>query len=202
MIRTVIQPPHTPRDLNVPEIDSQPEGESQQLEISPINPLISAEASSSIIQSIDLRITRVMVCGCFCPCSCHRKRYFKSPTFLNQVLGSLFVGYNALPFLTTPCDSPQCRRNALSTTSLYYTFPHWFLDRIVAMKSRHPGPDLQLKVLRIRPNDSEIFSAVVHQNTSKVREILAAGDASVLDVNEEGESLLTVSSFVTSMACD
>lgn len=106
MVRTVIQPPFTLRDPNVPENDSQPGGESQQLGISPINPMVSTEASNAIIQLTDFRITRLIVCGSFCPCGCHKKKYFQSPTFLNEVLGSLFVGYHALPFVTTPCDSP------------------------------------------------------------------------------------------------
>lgn len=68
------------------------------------------------------------------------------------------------------------------------------------MRLRNPGPDLQLKVLRVRPNNSEIFSAVGGQDTIKVQGLLASGLASVLDVNEEGESLLTVGSLVNSMA--
>lgn len=67
------------------------------------------------------------------------------------------------------------------------------------MKLRSPGPDLQLKVLSVRPNDSEVFSAVENQDTSNVREMLAGGCASILELNEEGESLLTVSSFVTNI---
>ena len=55
-------------------------------------------------------------------------------------------------------------------------------------------------MLRIRPNHSEIFSAVVSHDAFKVRELLTDGRASILDVNEEGESLLTVSDFVLIMA--
>lgn len=73
-------------------------------------------------------------------------------------------------------------------------FPAWLLGWIVTVKMQRPGLNVQLKAMKIRPNDSEIFVAADGLEISKVRELLDDGRASILDVNEEGESLLTVCS--------
>ena len=196
MIRRLIQPPQTAQEPPISEDNPQHEVDLQQPPVSSMSLIALPEASNSFTRSTHFRVMQNMTCGSFCPCTCHKKKQFKSPTFFNQVLGSLFVGYSALPYLTTPCDSHLCRRVTGSTVDVLYVFPNWFLNRIVSMKLRKPGPDLQLKTLRVCPYNSEIFSAVTCQDTFKVRAMLVDGSASILDVNEEGESLLTVSILV------
>ena len=132
-------------------------------------------------------------CWSFCPCACHKEKYLRSPSFLDKTFGSLLVGFNSVPFLGKSCDHRGCQHSAVSGVNAAYMFPAWFLEWIVIMKMRSPGFDVQLKAMRVRPNGSEIFSAATGLDISKVREFLADGRASILDVNEEGESLLTVS---------
>ncbi|KAL8901259.1 MAG: hypothetical protein Q9207_005291 [Kuettlingeria erythrocarpa] len=71
-------------------------------------------------------------------------------------------------------------------------FPAWFFGWIVTMTKQRPGLYVQLKAMRIRPNDSEIIMAAIGLETLTVREMLYDGRAYIWDVNEEGESLLTI----------
>lgn len=61
------------------------------------------------------------------------------------------------------------------------------------LQMRPPTPEPVLRILRICSNDSEIFKAVRRQDISRIRKLIVDGKASVRDVNEEGESLITVS---------
>lgn len=44
----------------------------------------------------------------------------------------------------------------------------------------------------MRPKDAAIFLALEHNDVDAVKRLLAAGNASMHDVNEEGQSLLHV----------
>lgn len=193
MCRRAIQRPQLHREHPSSESTLRPASEVQQLAVSSVHPMAPIEVENICAQSIRSKTPRYPMNISFCPCVCHKKKYLKSPTFINQIFGSLFIGYNTLPFGNTSCGSHCCKRDAVPTIDVSYIFPVWLLDRIVSVKMCSSGLDLRLRVLRVRSNDSEIFSAVAYHDTSKVRDMLADGRASVLDVNEEGESLLTVS---------
>ena len=154
---------------------------------------VGTEVTEARILTTQFKVPSRFSCRSFCPCACHKEKYLRSPSFLDKTFGSLFVGFNSVPFLGKSCDDRCCQQSAVSRVNVAYMFPAWFLEWIVTMKMRSPGLDVQLKAVRVRPNDSEIFSAVTGLDRSRVREILADGHASILDVNEEGESLLTVS---------
>lgn len=154
---------------------------------------VGTEVTETRILTTHFKVSSRFSCWSFCPCACHKEKYLRSPSFLDKTFGSLFVGFNSVPFLGKSCDHRGCQHSAVSRVNVAYMFPAWFLERIVTMKMRSPGIDVQLKAMRVRPNDSEIFSAAYAFDISKVRKMLADGRASILDVNEEGESLLTVS---------
>lgn len=69
-----------------------------------------------------------------CRCSCHIEYYMKSPRFLNRVLGSLFIGYCAIPrLLTGSCDNTGCANHSTATVKLNYRFPYWALWRVISV---------------------------------------------------------------------
>lgn len=131
-----------------------------------------------------------------CSCSCHTRDWLKSPKILQSVLGSLVMGHNSLPFLTRKCDNLACRDHSAPSLTASYAFPRWFAHRIISVRATSEakrGPELLLRVWRVRPWNSKIFFAVQKGRTNLVKQLFDTGGASVFDVTEEGTSLLNVS---------
>lgn len=131
-----------------------------------------------------------------CSCSCHTRHWLKSPKKLHSVLGSLVMGHNSLPFLTRRCDNLACRDHSTPSLTASYAFPRWFAHRIISIRATSEakrGPELILRVWRVRPWSSNIFSAVKKGRTDMVKHLFDTGGASVFDLTEERESLLNVS---------
>ena len=131
-------------------------------------------------------------CGPRCDCTCHRKVRFRSPGFLDAVFGSLFLGYQASPWFSQRCRNGRCRR---SSTRIQYMFPKWFVKRSIALTiacSQPKGPELLLRVLRLRPSDAFIFVCARRGYYHELKRLLDDGEASVVDVNEDNQTALTV----------
>ena len=137
-------------------------------------------------------------CELDCSCTCHKTSRFRSPTFMTTIVGSLFLGYNAVPWFSRNCDSAFCRSHS-SKLAYTYAFPRWFVNRVIILKisnTRLGGPELCLRLARMRPKESGIFSAAGDMSDEvavyHVRRLLLAGEASVLDVTPDGETALQV----------
>ena len=131
-------------------------------------------------------------CGSHCDCTCHRRFRFRSPGFLDAVFGSLFLGYQSSPWFSQGCRNGRCRR---SSTRLQYMFPKWFVKRSVALTiacSQPKGPELILRVLRLRPADAFIFVCAYNGYYDELKRLLENGEASVVDVSEHNETALIV----------
>ena len=131
-------------------------------------------------------------CGSHCDCTCHRRFRFRTPGFLDAVFGSLFLGYQALPWFSQGCKNGRCRR---SSTRLQYMFPKWFVKRSVALTiacSQPKGPELILRLLRLRPNTAFIFICAYNGYYDELKRLLENGEASVVDVSEHNETALSV----------
>lgn len=72
-------------------------------------------------------------CASWCSCRCHFKRSLKSPKFLRDILGSLFLGYSGLPILAPPCNESSCRRRSSPAVDITYYFPFWFLSKVFSV---------------------------------------------------------------------
>ncbi len=137
-------------------------------------------------------------CELSCSCTCHKTSRFRSPTFMATIVGSLFLGYNAVPWFSRGCDSAFCRSHS-SKLTYTYAFPRWFVDRVISLKisnTKLGGPELCLRLARMRPSDSDVFIAAMDGSdevaTHHIRRLLLAGEASVLDVTPDGETALQV----------
>ena len=169
---------------------SQPPSKASITHFCPDGMSFSTHASDPI--RFDLRCIRS--CRAPCSCSCHIKTRLKTPSILDYVLGLLFITYNSRPLtsMSGKCNLSSCRKQGLSTAEITYTFPRWFIQRMIAIKVKSMGPELILRVSRIRPKNAAIFLALENNNVEIARELLTAGEASVLDVNQEGQSLIHV----------
>ena len=145
------------------------------------------------VHSIPARLGQ-KICSLDCNCVCHRRNRLKSPNVLSTVLGSLFVGYKASPWSSQHCDKRYCQSQA---TKITYAFPQWLLRRAisVSMTYSHPqGPDFCLRMMRVRPGDADIFTAVFRGTYNHVQRLLDDNDASVLDVDPAHNTALQVRS--------
>lgn len=129
-----------------------------------------------------------------CTCICHRQAQWRSPSSSNMVLGILFVRYTPwqLALIAHACNCSAYQQAKTSAVTITYTFPVWLLQRTLTMKAQSRGPELLLRVRRVRPKDAAIFLALEHNDVGAVKRLLAAGNASMHDVNEDGQSLLHV----------
>ena len=149
----------------------------------------------SEITTFDLTLSS---CGLKCTCACHKRTRFRSPQFLNSMFGSLFLGYNALPLLGQKCNKEYCRSPSTDITYTY-AFPRWFVNRVVVFKMSKnvpKGPELCIRLARMRPNNANIFLAVSQTSDEvavrHIERLLLNGGASVLDVNSGGSTVLQV----------
>lgn len=137
-------------------------------------------------------------CDPSCICACHKRTRFRSPQFLNSIIGSLFLGYNASPLLGKRCNKDYCRG---SSTDITYTYaiPRWFVDRVVEFKMSDnlpKGPELCIRLARMRPSTAAIFIAVTNDSDEEavrqVERLFVTGGASVHDVDLNGSTALLV----------
>ena len=149
---------------------------------------------SSQATTIDLTLSS---CNLNCTYACHKRTRFRSPRFLNTIIGSLFLRYNASPLFEQRCNKEHYRRPSRDITYTY-AFPRWFLDRVIIFKmstTMPKGPELCIRVTRIRPRGAEIFIAAADKSEVAVRNVerlLLTGGASVLDVTPDGRTALQV----------
>ena len=74
-------------------------------------------------------------------------------------------------------------------------FPKWFVKRSVALTiacSQPKGPELILRVLRLRPNDAFIFVCAVNGYYHELKGLLENREASVVDIDEYNKTALSI----------
>lgn len=139
-------------------------------------------------------------CGLRCQCLCHEQTPFRSPAWLSPFLGSLFVS----PNLLRACNSKACRAH-MKRVAYTYAFPFWFLDRVLTASittSTARGPELLIRLMRIRAPESAIFSwsisgSLGYDAIKMVKNIFDDGAASVLDITPSGMTALHVRKTMT-----
>lgn len=163
------------------------------------NPCPSPSTMSALDYSIILKLSQNS-CNSACHCACHRRNSFKSPNFLNSILGSLFVAYEPSPWSAQACESLICRKRSQKLTYTY-AFPRWFLHRVLVMNmafSPHQGPEFVLRMMKISSHNRNIFQTLPmicgHEKKyiQHVERWMDKGLLSVLDVSTIGLTHLHV----------
>lgn len=142
------------------------------------------------------RITLLRSSCAACGCPDSRQLKYRSPSCLNTILGTLFVGYRASPWSKQTCDHIDCRQDSTALT-FTYVFPQWLLNRVFFTTmdySSLKGPELCLRVMRVRPNDADIFRLFrirgCISRIDHVKRLLNSGKGSILDVRRNNRTLL------------
>lgn len=104
---------------------------------------------------------------------------------MKQFLGSLFVGYNGIPSLSSKCNEKYCQGQSAPTLRLSYYFPSWFLNRTLQfaiLGSCVGGPQISLSLPKVVADNSDVFVFAVQGNLDGMRSLFKRGAASPFDV--------------------
>ena len=149
--------------------------------------------------AVNIDFTRSL-CEHDCNCACHRMARIKSPRCLNDIFGSLWLGYSAQPWSARTCDSTDCHGRSKSV-SYTYAFPRWLLNWMITLRTAYnqsSGPELCVRLVRVRPDDADIFAAtwadIEEVAINRIKHLLKHGEASLLDVDQNGLNALQVRS--------
>ena len=132
-------------------------------------------------------------CDLDCRCDCHGSHLHHRHCSRTGLVACLLNGYSARPISSRDCNRQDCQSQSSKIT---YAFPAWFWYRALffsASLNYRPGPELCLRLMRVRPRDAESFRAAYDGDTSLWKQLLISGKASVLDVDPTGLTALHVS---------
>ena len=145
-------------------------------------------------------------CEGYCSCICHSTYRYKSPELLDNLVGSLFIGYTGLPISTPKCDSRTCINQTPRSIRVSYAFPSWFFMKtldVVARNSQN-GPSFGLS-LRNRIDAStgiNIISLTHNGDITGMVKLLEERKASLTDVTlYNGTTLFCVRGSVLTKFC-
>ncbi|KAJ5381152.1 ankyrin repeat containing protein [Penicillium cataractarum] len=149
----------------------------------------SSQHSQSPIapESVRVRVNQyTFKCQSGCTCACH-KQTKTNASFMNRVLGQIFVGYAGLPMVSPKCDSSECEKSQTPFISFEYWFPLGFCwSKIVqAQVSYHPsfGPQFNITTLRSVPDTAPCVEFALHGNIEGLKGLFNRGAASPWDVS-------------------
>ncbi|KAK6352273.1 hypothetical protein TWF730_009103 [Orbilia blumenaviensis] len=125
----------------------------------------------------------------YCPCSCHGKKRanISPPSFMESLIGKLFIGYTGSPFVNQKCDFVGCRHKQTASATVEYWFPWWFVMKNLQINVKfipHSGPQLQLSTVRRVPDDSVSISYAMKGNIEGLQYLFSQGLASPRDVSD------------------
>lgn len=147
---------------------------------------------------IRTEVQSVRTCKSWCSCLCHASRRACLFYALQNVIGTLFVGYTGLPVLTPPCNEKTCRRSSIPSFHLAYFFPAWLLFRISKIHAAFDlmkGPQVSLSFPRVVPQYSPLWRFATTGDIPSIQRIFSLREASPLDVTVIGHTALHVSRF-------
>ena len=135
-----------------------------------------------------------------CACQCHAVTKYQHPRWMTPFIGSLFLGYAGMPYLSPiGCNESACTKREDALVKATYYFPAWipYFSRMVSFVGRWnvlDGHDVSLRMPRVVPSSSEIFVLAQKGNVRGIKMLLSLQKASIHDVSAvEGRSAMHVS---------
>ena len=152
-------------------------------------------ASTSVVRIS--KIQKATICTSYCACKCHRFRHIRPPRILSNIFGYGYVEAAGSFFWKTQCDTLLCKAHvAPRHVSVQYRLPQWLASRMIVMwfTSCPPcSPELLLRVPRVVDRRNAAFEEIwLDSDLESWKVAIMKGDCTPYDVNDRGESLLTV----------
>lgn len=136
------------------------------------------------------RATQPKSCRSFCCCSCHQvQQGYVSGYGVFEISGFHFLNFG------NSCDVVSCKGPIRLSIKVGICLPKWFARRMLSLwftSTPLHGPELLLRVPRMVSNDSPIIKALEEGNFASFKMLVADGQGSPYDVDQDGNSFLTV----------
>ena len=144
-------------------------------------------------------------CHPSCNCKCHGFRPFRSPHFLSNFLGSLFIGYCGNPTGShRKCSSRSCLSQLDLTIRVTYFFPRWFWAKILDMTittASFSEPHMSITVRGVVLPNGIVYNSILVDDDHTMRHLLATRFTRPNDLlGNNGYTLLAVSYIPVSLA--
>lgn len=175
------------------------ESQSQSDESSSLQ--LSSQPVGTVRDSSHLRITTTLsanICDPTCPCQCHAKSSWRTPTWLSAVVGTLFYDSSyTLSATQLPCNSIRCVRSQKSSRyNFTYYFPVWILRSAFVYTSwsnlNGSNSSWTLRMPHEISWGHESWRVINNGNVSQFKVLLSERSITPYDVGEDGYSLLRV----------
>ena len=140
-------------------------------------------------------------CTSNCRCDCHRNSSFRSPSFLDQFLGLLFVGYSGKPFSKLhKCSHQSCQAQTCFRGQVNYIFPIWFVRKVAINLMLVSGygtePSITLTVRGVFTSPSDLSQCITRDDSDGLQRLIASGRVRPNDQYFwDGSSVLSVSRY-------
>lgn len=120
--------------------------------------------------------------GGLCSCVCHRRRAYRSPITLENLVGKFRLEYDSP-------NSTRCHCCKSSVFYIFYQFPKYLLWRCISLAlqlNQFSGPELLLRVSCMLPPDHPLWHYATIGDLEVVKDIYSQRLASPYDVARDG----------------
>lgn len=149
---------------------------------------VETESNLPLFMSLTRGAGGLRTCPPECQCTCHLQTFWKTPKYLQQIVGYLLLGYSGHhPMQQEQCIS-SCLRKQSRPTHVTYFFPRWFVSRAISFSISNAvhTPTLDIKLRRVVPESSQLFSLSRFGDVQGVKTLFDNGLASPYDIHFRG----------------
>ena len=125
-------------------------------------------------------------CPHSCTCICHRYKAHRTPKYLQNFFGVLFLGHSGIPMVKPTCDESGCLAHSRPALLFTYVFPAWILARaflITARFSLSCGLELTIRLPRVLHESSKIWIFAEHGDINGVKDLLQKRAVTLYDTS-------------------
>lgn len=193
LMRSTSNPPKYTSSLETRQEPPFSQPDHKTLKLADYNTATNTYDSNSA-NFVAVSVQRTRSCQPWCSCRCHAQTYLNTPTMLNKVFGSLFVGYSGSVISETPCNVKSCssfsnRPRARAT----YFFPSWFYSKAIEaafFRSSFGDLSANISILGVQGRNSQVFKAVAIGDIQQLQDLFFKGLARPTDVDQQGTTLV------------
>lgn len=169
------------------------EGVKSHISIAAVQPLGDRYSKSRISSNDELRMTvsrAIEYRPKACQCSCHGSQWSQRLGFRSFQLSGFEFSYRK-----ACCYECSCHKGTGHSINVNYCLPTWIAGRMLKLwfsSSPLHGPECGLRMPRMISDPSPIIQAVSRGDLETFKCLVAQGEGSSHDVDEAGNSFLTV----------
>ncbi|KAK0113977.1 hypothetical protein ONS96_014824 [Cadophora gregata f. sp. sojae] len=153
---------------------------------------VVCESPAVILRNLRKEIESKYACSQWCRCRCHVPYQTDIST---KWIGSVGLQISGMPYVNGSCNIEKCKKRSKTRLQVHLGFPKWLVSRVITISvlcNSFTQPQFHFRTLRVRQGGDQIFVHVRTGNLERVKNLFAEGEASVLDVDENNKSALTL----------